>query len=68
MRGAIFTIVLCAFLGGLGNETKPGELGRLLSLEEVGAVLQGKLKISLGSKPSKRKAEEKRARGPCKLS
>ncbi|KAI6368373.1 hypothetical protein MCOR25_004670 [Pyricularia grisea] len=40
VRGAIFTIVLCAFLGGLGNETKAGELGRLLSLEEVGAVLQ----------------------------
>ncbi|KAL5920086.1 Translin-1 [Pyricularia oryzae] len=43
VRGAIFTIVLCAFLGGLGNETKPGELGRLLSLEEVGAVLQADL-------------------------
>ncbi|KAL8416251.1 hypothetical protein RB596_006712 [Gaeumannomyces avenae] len=40
VQGAIFTVVLCAFLGGLGTDSKPGEVGRLLSLEEVGAVFQ----------------------------
>jgi hypothetical protein len=34
-------MLLTAWLGGAGTESKPGELGRLLRLEEVGEILQG---------------------------
>lgn len=40
LQDAIFTIIITAWLGGMGSETKPGELGRLLTLEEVGDVFQ----------------------------
>ncbi|KAL2266255.1 hypothetical protein VTJ83DRAFT_5607 [Remersonia thermophila] len=38
VQDAISTVVLCAWLGGLSTESKPGELGRLLTLEQVGEV------------------------------
>jgi hypothetical protein len=34
-------MLLTAWLGGMGTESKPGELGRLLRIEEVGGILQG---------------------------
>ncbi|KAJ3563045.1 hypothetical protein NPX13_g8339 [Xylaria arbuscula] len=33
-------ILLTAWLGGMGTEARPGELGRLLTIEEVGEILQ----------------------------
>ncbi|AEO56061.1 hypothetical protein MYCTH_2300544 [Thermothelomyces thermophilus ATCC 42464] len=38
VQDAISTVILCAWLGGLSTESKPGELGRLLTLEDVGQV------------------------------
>lgn len=49
MQNVVSTILLTAWLGGLGTETRPGELGRLLSIEEVGELLQGKLLTRLPS-------------------
>lgn len=37
----LFTVVLCGFLGGMATENKPGELGRLLTPEDVSEILQG---------------------------
>ncbi|KAL2159659.1 hypothetical protein VTH06DRAFT_2228 [Thermothelomyces fergusii] len=36
VQDAVSTVILCAWLGGLPTESKPGELGRLLTLEDVG--------------------------------
>jgi hypothetical protein len=41
MQNAIFTVVFCGWLGGLGTDSKPGELGRLVTIEEVGELLKG---------------------------
>ncbi|GAB0138396.1 hypothetical protein EsDP_00006631 [Epichloe bromicola] len=38
VQNAIGTALYCAWLGGFGSDSKPGELGRLLTLEEVGAI------------------------------
>ncbi|CCC12466.1 hypothetical protein SMACR_06546 [Sordaria macrospora] len=38
LQDAIATVLLCAWLGGMGSDSKPGEVGRLLTLEEVGEV------------------------------
>ncbi|KAK1770922.1 Translin [Phialemonium atrogriseum] len=40
LQDAIFTVIFTAWLGGLSSATKQGELGRLLTLEEVGDVFQ----------------------------
>lgn len=42
MTHVLFSIVLCGFLGGMATESKPGELGRLLTPEDVSEILQGK--------------------------
>jgi predicted translin family RNA/ssDNA-binding protein len=34
-------MLLTTWLGGLGTESKPGEVGRLLRVEEIGEILQG---------------------------
>ncbi len=34
-------MLLCAWLGGMGTDARPGELGRLLTLEEVGEAFNG---------------------------
>lgn len=34
-------MLLTAWLGGMGTDARPGELGRLLRLEEVGEILKG---------------------------
>ncbi|KAK4449180.1 Translin [Podospora aff. communis PSN243] len=38
VQDAISTVLLTAWLGGLGTEERKGEVGRLLTLEEVGGV------------------------------
>ncbi|GAB1314030.1 Translin-1 [Madurella fahalii] len=38
VQDAISTVLLCAWLGGMSTESKPGEVGRLLTLEDVGGV------------------------------
>ncbi|KAH7358068.1 translin [Plectosphaerella cucumerina] len=40
IQNAIFTVVFCGWLGGLGTDSKPGELGRLVTIEEVGELLK----------------------------
>ncbi|KAK3378078.1 Translin [Podospora didyma] len=40
VQDAISTVLLCAWLGGMGSDSKPGEVGRLLTIEEVGAIFQ----------------------------
>ncbi|KAK0616062.1 Translin [Bombardia bombarda] len=38
IQDAIATVLLCAWLGGMGTEAKAGEVCRLLTVEEVGAI------------------------------
>ncbi|KAF4438699.1 translin [Fusarium acutatum] len=40
VQNAIGTAVYTAWLGGLGSDTQPASLGRLLTLEQVGEVFQ----------------------------
>ncbi|KAL1856349.1 hypothetical protein VTK73DRAFT_8306 [Phialemonium thermophilum] len=40
LQDAIFTVLVTAWLGGLGTESSPGELGRLLTLDDMGRVFQ----------------------------
>ncbi|KAI1633001.1 putative sequence-specific DNA binding protein [Biscogniauxia mediterranea] len=40
VQNVVATLLLTAWLGGLGTESRPGELGRLLTIEEVGEILQ----------------------------
>lgn len=41
VQNLIYVMLLTAWLGGLGTESRPGELGRLLRIEEIGEILQG---------------------------
>lgn len=41
VQDAISTVILTAWLGGLSSESKQGELGRLLTLEDIGEVFNG---------------------------
>ncbi|KAL7796029.1 Translin [Trichoderma ceciliae] len=38
IQNAIGTTIYCAWLGGFPEDSKPAEIGRLLALEEVGAI------------------------------
>ncbi|KAI8194517.1 hypothetical protein KHU50_011492 [Colletotrichum sp. SAR 10_65] len=40
VQNAIFTVLLCGWLGGLTADGKPGPVARLLSLEEVGEIFK----------------------------
>jgi len=40
LQDAILTVLVCAWLGGMGTDARPGGLGRLLTLEEVGDVFE----------------------------
>ncbi|KAH9892412.1 Translin [Xylariomycetidae sp. FL2044] len=40
IQNVVTTILLTAWLGGLGTESRPGELGRLLTIDEVGDILK----------------------------
>jgi hypothetical protein len=42
VQNVIFAILLCGWLGGMTKDGKPAEAGRLLTIEEVGEILQGK--------------------------
>ncbi|KAF3018130.1 hypothetical protein G7054_g8713 [Neopestalotiopsis clavispora] len=39
VQNLIYSMLLTTWLGGLGTESRPGELGRLLRIEEVGEIL-----------------------------
>ncbi|GJC79667.1 translin-1 [Colletotrichum liriopes] len=41
VQNAIFTVLLCGWLGGLTSDGKPGPVARLLTLEEVGEIFKG---------------------------
>ncbi|TDZ14170.1 Translin-1 [Colletotrichum orbiculare MAFF 240422] len=40
VQNAIFTVLLCGWLGGLTSDGKPGPVARLLTLEEVGEIFK----------------------------
>ncbi|KAI1462514.1 Translin [Annulohypoxylon moriforme] len=40
VQNAVATILLTGWLGGLGTEARPSQLGRLLTIEEVGQILE----------------------------
>ncbi|CAJ2502710.1 Uu.00g101040.m01.CDS01 [Anthostomella pinea] len=40
VQNVVSTILLTAWLGGMGTESRPGELGRLLTIEEVGEIVK----------------------------
>ncbi|GKT44963.1 translin-associated protein X [Colletotrichum spaethianum] len=40
VQNAIFTVLLCGWLGGLTPDGKPGPVARLLTLEEVGEIFK----------------------------
>ena len=42
VQNVVGTILITAWLGGLGSDSRPGEIGRLLTIEEIGELLQGK--------------------------
>lgn len=43
IQNVIFAILLCGWLGGMATKSKPAEVGRLLTIDEVGDVLNGEL-------------------------
>lgn len=43
IQNVIFAILLCGWLGGMATKSKPAEAGRLLTIDEVGDVLNGEL-------------------------
>lgn len=43
VQNVIFAILLCGWLGGMATKTKAAEAGRLLTIDEVGDVLNGEL-------------------------
>ncbi|KAI8633972.1 putative sequence-specific DNA binding protein [Xylariaceae sp. FL1651] len=40
IQNVVGTILLTGWLGGMGTESRPGELGRLLTIEDVGEILK----------------------------
>lgn len=36
VQDAVATVIICAWLGGMSTDSKPGEVGRLLTLEDIG--------------------------------
>jgi hypothetical protein len=54
VQDAISTVLLCAWLGGLSTDSNPGEVGRLLTLEQIGEAFNGmssQLSIVINQKP-----------------
>ncbi|TVY26653.1 Translin-1 [Lachnellula hyalina] len=43
VQNVIFSILLCGWLGGMAHNGKAAEAGRLLTIEDVGAILDGTL-------------------------
>lgn len=54
IQNAIGTTVYCAWLGGLGTESQPAELGCLLTLEQVGAIFKGEASSYASSSHTRR--------------
>lgn len=54
VQDAISTVLLCAWLGGMSSERKPGDVGRLLTLEEVGEIFGGTFSAAFPSPSSVR--------------
>lgn len=42
VQDVIFAILMCGWLGGLSMKDKPAQAGKLLTIEEVGEILNGK--------------------------
>jgi hypothetical protein len=49
VQNVIFAILLCGWLGGMGLNGKAPEVGRLLTIEEVGEILNGTWIVSIHS-------------------
>jgi hypothetical protein len=41
IQNVIFAILMCGWLGGMATKDKPAEVGRLLTIDEVGEILNG---------------------------
>jgi hypothetical protein len=41
VQDVIFAILMCGWMGGLGMRDKPAKAGKLLTIEEVGEILNG---------------------------
>jgi hypothetical protein len=41
IQNVVFAILLCGWLGGMGTSSKAAEQGKLLTIEEVGEILNG---------------------------
>lgn len=41
VQNVVFEVLLCGYLGGMGVEGKKAEAGKLLTIEEVGGILDG---------------------------
>ena len=50
VQGVIFAILFCAWLGGMNVEGKQAEVGRLLTIEEVGQILSGMFPLPIPNK------------------
>jgi hypothetical protein len=50
VQDVIFAVLLCGWLGGMPMNGKPAAERKLLTIEEVGEILNGKQTINQGSK------------------
>ena len=41
VQNVVFSILLCGWLGGMATTTSPATPGKLLTIEEVGSILNG---------------------------
>jgi precorrin-4 methylase len=41
VQDAVATVIICAWLGGMSTDSKPGEVGRLLTPEDIGQAFNG---------------------------
>ena len=41
VQDAVAAVIICAWLGGMSTDSKPGEVGRLLTLEDIGQAFNG---------------------------
>lgn len=41
VQNLVAVMLITAWLGGMGSESRPGEQGRLLRIEEIGEILEG---------------------------
>jgi hypothetical protein len=42
IQNLIFSVLMTGWLGGFATEERPGEVGRLFTVEEVGTIVKGK--------------------------